>query len=92
MVLVGLEPSSSTAPMRASSQCTHCPSVPILAGVRVGAYAGDADIVHYLQEVRKHMGMMVPGPAQAAGVVALGDDGHVDRQREIYHRRLRADG
>jgi succinyldiaminopimelate transaminase len=60
-----------------------------LAGVRVGAYAGDADIVQYLQEVRKHMGMMVPGPAQAAGVVALGDDGHVDRQREIYHRRLR---
>jgi succinyldiaminopimelate transaminase len=59
-----------------------------LAGVRVGAYAGDADIVQYLQEVRKHMGMMVPGPAQAAGVVALGDDVHVDRQREIYHRRL----
>ena len=60
-----------------------------LAGVRVGAYAGDAEIVHYLQEVRKHMGMMVPGPAQAAAVVALGDDHHVDRQREIYYRRLR---
>lgn len=60
-----------------------------LAGVRVGAYAGDAEIVHYLQEVRKHMGMMVAGPAQAAGVVALGDDQHVDRQREIYLRRLR---
>jgi succinyldiaminopimelate transaminase len=59
-----------------------------LAGVRVGAYAGDADIVHYLQEVRKHMGMMVPGPAQAAGAVALSDDSHVDKQRETYHRRL----
>ena len=37
-----------------------------LAGVRVGFYAGDAELVHYLQEVRKHVGMMVPGPAQAA--------------------------
>jgi aspartate/methionine/tyrosine aminotransferase len=64
-----------------------------LAGVRVGAYAGDADIVHYLQEVRKHMGMMVPGPAQAAGAVALSTmTDHVDIQREVYHRRLRTDG
>jgi aspartate/methionine/tyrosine aminotransferase len=42
-----------------------------LAGVRVGFYAGDPDIVNYLKEVRKHVGMMVPGPAQAAGVAAL---------------------
>ena len=33
-----------------------------LAGVRVGFYAGDAELVHYLQEVRKHVGMLVPGP------------------------------
>ena len=38
-----------------------------LAGVRIGFYAGDAELVHYLQEVRKHVGMMVPGPSQAAG-------------------------
>ena len=48
-----------------------------LAGARVGFYAGDPELVHYLQEVRKHVGMMVPGPAQAAGVVALDDDEHV---------------
>ena len=48
-----------------------------LAGVRVGFYAGDADLVDYLQEVRKHAGLMVPGPAQAAGVAALDDDEHV---------------
>ena len=30
-------------------------------------------------EVRKHVGMMVPGPVQAAGVVALDDDDHVER-------------
>lgn len=59
-----------------------------LAGLRVGAYAGDSELVTYLREVRKHMGMMVPGPAQAAGAVALGDDAHVDRQREVYHARL----
>ena len=27
-----------------------------LAGLRVGFYAGDAELVHYLQEVRKHVG------------------------------------
>lgn len=59
-----------------------------LAGTRVGFYAGDPDLVYYLQEVRKHVGMMVPGPAQAAGVVALDDDAHVEVQRGIYLRRL----
>jgi succinyldiaminopimelate transaminase len=59
-----------------------------LAGVRVGFYTGDADLVRYLQEVRKHVGMMVPGPAQAAGVVALDDDDHVELQRRRYRRRL----
>ena len=58
------------------------------AGARVGFYAGDRDLVHYLSEVRKHAGFMVPGPVQAAGVVAFGDDAHVDVQRERYLRRL----
>ncbi|MGI9053850.1 MAG: aminotransferase class I/II-fold pyridoxal phosphate-dependent enzyme [Ilumatobacteraceae bacterium] len=60
-----------------------------LAGARVGFYAGDGELVRYLQEVRKHVGMMVPGPAQAAGVVALDDDAHVERQRRRYATRLR---
>ncbi|HEV7757882.1 MAG TPA: succinyldiaminopimelate transaminase [Acidimicrobiales bacterium] len=60
-----------------------------LAGVRVGFYVGDPDLVHYLSEVRKHAGFMVPGPAQAAAVVALGDDQHVDEQRERYLRRMK---
>ena len=59
-----------------------------LAGVRVGFYAGDAELVTYLKEVRKHVGMMVPGPAQAAGVAALADDAHVVVQRDRYRRRL----
>jgi len=59
-----------------------------LAGLRVAFYAGDADIIHYLKEVRKHAGLMVPGPAQAAGVVALNDDDSVKVQADIYRRRL----
>jgi len=59
-----------------------------LAGVRVGFYAGDAEIVDYLKEVRKHAGFMVPGPAQAAGVAALDDDDHVRVQRNRYLSRL----
>lgn len=60
-----------------------------LAGLRVGAYAGDPELVHYLGEVRKHVGMMVPGPAQAAAVAALNDDAHVAEQRDRYSARLR---
>ena len=59
-----------------------------LAGVRVGFYVGDAELVAYLQEIRKHVGMMVPGPAQAAAVVALDDDDHVELQRTRYRGRL----
>lgn len=59
-----------------------------LAGLRVGFFAGDPEITRYLREVRKHAGLMVPGPAQAAGVAALDDDDHVRIQRERYDRRL----
>jgi succinyldiaminopimelate transaminase len=59
-----------------------------LAGARAGFYAGDAELVHYLSEVRKHAGFMVPGPVQAAAVAAWNDDAHVDEQRERYRDRL----
>ena len=59
-----------------------------LAGARVGFYAGDPELVEYLREVRKHVGMMVPGPTQAAAVVALDDDAHVAVQRQRYLSRL----
>jgi succinyldiaminopimelate transaminase len=58
------------------------------AGARIGFYAGDCELVHYLREVRKHAGLMPSGPVQAAAVLALGDDAHVDAQRERYLRRL----
>ncbi|MEM9563444.1 MAG: aminotransferase class I/II-fold pyridoxal phosphate-dependent enzyme [Actinomycetota bacterium] len=59
-----------------------------LAGVRSGFYAGDAELVHYLGEVRKHAGFMAPGPVQAAAVAAFADEVHVEAQRAIYRRRL----
>jgi aspartate/methionine/tyrosine aminotransferase len=59
-----------------------------MAGMRVGWYAGDGDLVAYLREVRKHAGFMVPGPVQKAGAVALGDQDHVSAQRHRYHDRL----
>ena len=59
-----------------------------LAGARFGFYAGDADLVYFLSEVRKHAGNMVPGPVQHAAIAALSDDDHVDRQRSRYFERL----
>jgi len=59
-----------------------------MAGVRAGFYAGDAELVHYLRECRKHAGCMVPGPVQAAAVAAWSDQDHVDEQRARYRDRL----
>lgn len=59
-----------------------------LAGGRAGFYAGDAEVVQYLKEVRKHAGLLIPGPVQAAAVAAFDDQAHVEAQREIYRERL----
>jgi aspartate/methionine/tyrosine aminotransferase len=59
-----------------------------LAGLRVGWYSGDPEVVGYLRELRKHAGFMVPGPVQQAAAAALGDAGHVEVQRRRYHERL----
>jgi succinyldiaminopimelate transaminase len=58
-----------------------------MAGLRAGFAAGDAELISYLREVRKHAGLMTPGPVQAAAAAALADDAHVDEQRERYARR-----
>lgn len=59
-----------------------------LAGARMGFYTGDPSLVRELAELRRHVGMMVPGPVQAASAVAWGDDAHVEVQRARYRRRL----
>lgn len=61
-----------------------------LAGYRAGFVAGDPEVVAELLTVRKHAGMMVPAPVQAAMVAALDDDEHQQAQRERYARRRAA--
>lgn len=61
-----------------------------LAGYRAALIAGDARIVRGIREVRKHTGMMLPAPVQAAMAAALRDDEHVDQQRERYAARRAA--
>ncbi|WP_327083252.1 succinyldiaminopimelate transaminase [Mycolicibacterium celeriflavum] len=58
-----------------------------LAGYRAGFVAGDLNVVAELLAVRKHAGMMVPTPVQAAMVAALDDDEHEREQRARYARR-----
>lgn len=58
-----------------------------LAGYRAGFVSGDADVVAELLEVRKHAGMLVPRPVQAAMIALLDDQHHVEVQRERYRRR-----
>jgi aspartate/methionine/tyrosine aminotransferase len=59
-----------------------------LAGVRAGFFAGDPELVGFLTDVRRHAGLMVPGPVQSGAVAAFEDDDHVDRQRLRYAERL----
>lgn len=58
-----------------------------LAGYRAGFVAGDPDLVAQLLAVRRHAGMLVPRPVQAAMTAALADDAHVAEQRSRYAAR-----
>jgi succinyldiaminopimelate transaminase len=58
-----------------------------LAGYRAGFVAGDGALVRELTAVRKHAGMIVPGPIQEAMIAVLADEDHVGRQRSRYLRR-----
>jgi succinyldiaminopimelate transaminase len=61
-----------------------------LAGYRCGFVTGDPELVAALHEIRKHAGMMVPAPVQAAMTAALGDDFHADGQHARYAARREA--
>lgn len=58
-----------------------------LAGYRAGHVSGDPALIAELLAVRKHAGMIVPAPVQAAMVAALGDESHVAEQRSRYAAR-----
>jgi succinyldiaminopimelate transaminase len=58
-----------------------------LAGYRAGFVAGDPDLIARLLEIRKHAGMIVPMPVQAAMTAALNDAEHAAEQRTRYGAR-----
>jgi succinyldiaminopimelate transaminase len=58
-----------------------------LAGYRAGFVTGDPALMRSLLELRKHAGLIVPGPIQAAMTAALDDDAHVDDQKQRYASR-----
>jgi len=60
-----------------------------MAGYRGAFAAGCGDVLGRLLTVRKHAGLMLPAPLQAAMVAALGDDEHVRVQRDRYLARRR---
>ena len=60
-----------------------------LAGYRAGFLGGDPSLVAELLQVRKHAGMIMPFPVQAAMIAALGDESHVKEQRARYEGRRR---
>ena len=57
------------------------------AGYRAGFVAGDAGLVQALVQARKHLGLIVPDPIQAALVAMLNDQEHVEQQRRRYLAR-----
>ena len=60
-----------------------------LAGYRAGFVAGDGDLVAELLAIRKHAGMIVPGPVQRVMIELLADQQHVELQRQRYLSRRR---
>lgn len=58
-----------------------------VAGYRAAFVAGDPDLMPNLVNSRKHAGMIVPYPIQEAMRVALGDDAHVEAQKDLYRGR-----
>jgi succinyldiaminopimelate transaminase len=58
-----------------------------MAGYRAGFVVGDPALIAELTLVRRHAGMMVPAPVQAAMVAALDDDASAAAQRSLYERR-----
>lgn len=58
-----------------------------LAGYRAGFVAGDPDLVTRLVRTRRHAGLIMPRPVQAAMTAALSDDEHVAAQRARFAAR-----
>lgn len=58
-----------------------------MAGYRAGLIVGDPGLIQTIWNVRRHSGLLVPAPIQAAMAAAYADDDHVVEQRERYRWR-----
>ena len=58
-----------------------------LASYRAGWLAGDSALIQELLGIRRHAGLMNPGPIQSAMVAALEEDGHEVLQKQLYRDR-----
>jgi len=58
-----------------------------LAGYRAGLVAGDQALIQSILLARKHLGLIMPAPIQAAVAAVLGDEEHVTHQRSVYSAR-----
>ena len=58
-----------------------------LASYRAGWLAGDGALIQELLGIRRHAGLMNPGPIQSDMVAALEDDGHEVLQKQLYRDR-----
>ena len=58
-----------------------------LAGYRAALVAGDEALIQDLLLARKHLGLIVPAPIQAALPAVLAEDEHVAIQKERYRAR-----
>jgi succinyldiaminopimelate transaminase len=61
-----------------------------MAGYRAGFVTGDPALVAELTEIRRHAGLMVPGPVQAAMTAAFGCDPATEALRASYAARRAA--
>jgi len=58
-----------------------------MAGYRAGLIVGDPALIRTVWNLRRHSGLLVPSPVQAAMTAAYGDDVHVSEQRARYGAR-----
>lgn len=59
-----------------------------MAGYRTAFIAGDADIIKHMSAYRKQLGLIIPGPVQAAMAAGLRDVASVHNQWKRYRYRL----
>jgi succinyldiaminopimelate transaminase len=58
-----------------------------MAGYRAAFIVGDPKLIDQIRQIRKHAGLMVAAPVQAAMIAALSDNAHVIEQSSRYSNR-----